>query len=47
MERRDRNSHGGGLLTFESSDLPFKRRTDIECWDVETICYEVSMVKCK
>ena len=43
MERRDRTTHGGGIMTFAHSDLPFKRRTDLECQKVETICYELSM----
>ena len=47
MERRDRTTHGGGLTTFVRSDLPFKRRKDLECQEIETICYELSMAKCK
>ena len=47
MERRDRTIHGGGIMTFERSDLPFKRRTDLECQEVETICYELLMAKRK
>ena len=46
-ERRDRTAHGGGLMTFVRSDLPFKRRKDLECEEVETICYELSMSKRK
>ena len=46
-ERRDRTAHGGGLMTFVCSDLPFKRRKDLECEEVETICYELSMSKRK
>ena len=38
MERRDRTSHGGGLMTFVRTDLQFKRRTYLECQGVETIC---------
>ena len=37
MERRDRTIHGGGIMTFVRSDLQFKRRTDLECQEVETI----------
>ena len=47
MERRDRTTHGGGLMTFVRSDLPFKRRKDLECQEIETICYELSMAKRK
>ena len=47
MKRRDRTSHWGGLMTFVRSDLPFKRRTDLKCQRVETICYELSMSKRK
>ena len=46
-ERRDRTAHGGGLMTFVRSNLPFKRRKDLECEEVETICYELSMSKRK
>ena len=46
-ERRDRTAHGGGLMTFVCSDLPFKRRKDLECEEVETIRYELSMSKRK
>ena len=35
------------LMTFVRSDLPFKRRKDLECEEVETICYELSMSKRK
>ena len=34
-------------MTFVCSDLPFKRRKDLECEEVETICYELSMSKRK
>ena len=46
-ERRDRTAHGGGLMTFVRSDLPFKRRKDLECEELETICYELAMAKRK
>ena len=46
-ERRDRTAPGGGLMTFVRSDLPFKRRKDLECEEVENICYELSMSKRK
>lgn len=46
-ERRDRTAYGGGLMTFVHSDLPFKRRKDLECEQVENICYELSMAKRK
>ncbi|XP_060578354.1 uncharacterized protein LOC132735428 [Ruditapes philippinarum] len=35
MERRDRNSHGGGIMTFVRADLPFKRRKDLESDSLE------------
>ena len=38
-------THGGGLMTFVRTDLPFKRRTDIECEQMESICYELSLAK--
>ena len=34
-------------MTFVRSDLPFKKRKDLECEEVETICYELSMAKRK
>ena len=47
MERRDRDRHGGGLMAFLRSDLPVKRRTDLESKDIESICIELSMNKRK
>ena len=47
MQRRDRTTHGGSIMTFVRSDLPFKRRTNLECQEVETICYELSMANRK
>ena len=47
MERRDRDAHGGGILTFIRADLPAKRRTDLESKDIECICVELNMNKRK
>ena len=38
MERRDRDAHGGGIMTFIRADLSAKRRTDLESKDIECIC---------
>ena len=47
MERRDRNRHGGGLMVFTRSSLPIRRRKDLECKTVETICFELNLNKRK
>ena len=47
MERRDRDAHGGGIMTFIRADLPAKRRTDLESKDIECICVELNMNKRK
>ena len=46
-ERLDTTALGGGLMTFVRSDLPFKRRKDLECEELETICYELAMSNTK
>ena len=43
MERRDRNAHGGGIMTFVRADLPFKRRKDLMCKTLECICFELNL----
>ena len=43
LDRRDRNAHGGGIMTFIRSDLPVRRRPDLECNSVETLCFELEM----
>ena len=30
LHRKDRNAHGGGIVTYIRSDLPHRRRTDLE-----------------
>ena len=30
LHRKDRNAHGGGIITYIRSDLPHRRRTDLE-----------------
>jgi hypothetical protein len=41
MERRDRDVHGGGIDSFIRSDIPARRRTDLETINFENIVYEV------
>jgi hypothetical protein len=42
LERIDRNIHGGGLATFIRTDIPARRRHDLECQNLENIIYEVT-----
>ncbi|KAL4226878.1 hypothetical protein ACF0H5_014857 [Mactra antiquata] len=46
MDRKDRSRYGGGLLAYVRGDLPF-RRSDLECSDIECMCYELSLNKRK
>ena len=45
LHRQDRNVHGGGIVTYIRSDLPHRRRTDIESNGngIETIVLEVQL----
>ena len=46
--RRDRNEHGGGMAAYIRSDIPFRRRTDIELIignAIESIAMEVHIRK--
>lgn len=45
LDRRDRNKYGGGIMTFVRADLPIKRRLDLECPTIETICYQLPLNK--
>ena len=47
MQRRDRTKSGGGIMTFLRSDIPSRRRTDLESPDIEGITYEVNIGKSK
>ena len=47
MDRRDRNRYGGGIMTFVRADLPIKRRPDLECQTIETVCFELELCKRK
>jgi len=46
-ERRDRTLRGGGILTFVRADLHIWRRIDLECKNLETLCFELNMNKRK
>ena len=46
-ERHDRNIHGGGLAAFIRTDIPARRRHDLECKNLENIIYEVTLNKTK
>ena len=47
MKLRDRTDSGGGIATFMRTDIPAKRRFDIECKTLENIVYEVTLDKVK
>ena len=47
LERRDRNTNGGGIMTFVRADLPIKRRLDLECPSIETLCNQLELHKRK
>ena len=47
MYRRDRNQHGGGVLTYIHSDVPNRRLTDIDTNDLEIIINEITLQKVK
>lgn len=47
LERHDRNIHGGGLAAFIRTDIPARRRHDLECKNLENIIYEVTLNKTK
>ena len=40
LERRDRDIHGGGLAAFIRTDIPARRRHDLECKNLENIIYK-------
>jgi hypothetical protein len=42
LERRDRDIHGGGLAAFIRTDIPARRRHDLECKNLENIIYKIS-----
>ena len=47
LHRKDRNAHGGGVITYIRSDLPHRRRFDIELNinAIEVIILEVQLYK--
>ena len=45
--RRDRNSFGGGLMTFIKSDIPSRRREQFESAHIEMTCVEITISKRK
>ena len=47
LERHDRDIHGGGLAAFIRTDIPARRRHDLECKNLENIIYEVTLNKTK
>jgi hypothetical protein len=42
LERHDRNIHGGGIAAFIRTDIPARRRHDLECKNLENIIYKIS-----
>jgi hypothetical protein len=47
LQRRECTDSGGGIATFMRTDIPAKRRFDIECKTLENIVYEVTLDKVK
>ena len=47
LERRDRNQHGGGIAAFVRSDIPSRRRKNLQCQDLENVTFEVILNKSK
>ena len=45
--RRDRNSFGGGLMTFIKSDIPSRRREQFESTHIKMTCVEITISKRK
>ena len=45
LERRDRNLQGGGVAAFIRSDIPGRRRKDLESQNLENITLEVTLNK--
>ncbi len=43
--RRDRTRHGGGVMVYIRDTLEFRRRTDLECNDLEIIFIEAFVTK--
>ena len=41
--RKDRNCHGGGLLAYIRSDLPARRRPDLELSRIESLIIEITI----
>ncbi|CAG2201891.1 unnamed protein product [Mytilus edulis] len=42
-----RTDHGGDITTFMRTDIPVRRRLDIECTTLENIVYEITLDKTK
>ena len=47
LERRDRNEFGGGVAAFVRTDIPARRRKDLEMQQTESIYYEVNINEIK
>ena len=45
--RKDRNRHGGGLITYIKRGIPYKRLTKLEPMNLEVTCVEITFGKCK
>ena len=41
LERRDRNSTGGGVACYIKSDVTYRRRSDLECSNLEILWLEI------
>ena len=41
--RRDRDCHGGGLMTFIRSDIPSVRREELQSPSIEMTCIEITL----
>ena len=47
QERKDRNSHGGGVALYIREPIQYTRRTDLPFRDLELICVEIQPPKSK
>ena len=47
LERRDRSEFGGGVAAFVRTDIPARRRKDLEMHQTESIFYEVNIHEIK
>ena len=47
QERKDRTTHGGGVVLYIREPIQYTRRTDLSPQDLEIICVEIQSLKSK